>query len=177
MYDANPCSALKDLSGEETGNPLHIIAEKIESNQTIQAVADVKYDAKDYVLLKEGFSVVAGADFHAYIQGCTSSALQEEAVSRRSAEEVVEVQSKQDIEKKYVKVFPNPVFSGETLSFETDSNLPLRFQLYAVTGQQMVSQIVIGSQSIQLPALAGGIYIYKIENQEIGEIGQLVVQH
>jgi len=58
------------LTGTETGTIVYETDGIIESTQTIDATAVVDYDSGIEIDLLEGFQTIAGAEFHAYIDGC-----------------------------------------------------------------------------------------------------------
>lgn len=60
------------LSGTENGNVTYETDGGIESVQTISSTATVIYDSNIFITLNSGFNTVAGANFHALINGCNS---------------------------------------------------------------------------------------------------------
>jgi len=67
----SPCTGPLTLTGTESGT-IDNEADWIESDQVILSGAQVDYDAVQYVLMKSGFSVDAGALFEAFIDGCNN---------------------------------------------------------------------------------------------------------
>ena len=44
-------------------------------------------------------------------------------------------------------------------------------------GVEVVNQMTTNYNVIQISEMPSGVYFYKIENQEIGKIGQLIVKY
>ena len=172
------CSSLMVLSGTESSSQLtHHEAIKIESTQTIQTGALIEYDAED-ITLKVGFAAEMGSDFHAYIDGCSAASSftvpEDSLVEEVMIEDEKKKESQQSIHK--IEIYPNPISSDQMLFVGSDSELPLRFQLFTLTGQVVIDRNFSGNQHINLSGLNNGIYIYKIENKEVGKIGRLIVR-
>jgi len=53
---------------------LQMVLFLLQSTEIIMSGASVDYDAANYVLMKNGFTVNAGAVFEAFIDGCNSGA-------------------------------------------------------------------------------------------------------
>lgn len=66
------------LMGSETGTVDYETDGSLESIQTIGATATVDYDSGSDITLLQGFEVLGGAVFHAFIDGCMGAMLQEE---------------------------------------------------------------------------------------------------
>ncbi|MFT5747139.1 MAG: cytochrome c peroxidase [Paraglaciecola sp.] len=77
---------------------------------------------------------------------------------------------------KNVRVYPNPLTSNQQLMIESDSELPLTFQLFTIQGESILKKQVLSNQFLDLSNLFSGMYIYKIENVEIEIKGKLLIK-
>ena len=74
-----------------------------------------------------------------------------------------------------IKIYPNLLNSETPIYIETNSELRFHFKLFSSSGQKIIDQEVTGNQYLTLPSLPRGIYVYKIENNQLGKIGQLFI--
>ncbi|MGB0984935.1 MAG: VPS10 domain-containing protein [Saprospiraceae bacterium] len=75
-----------------------------------------------------------------------------------------------------IQLYPNPLITGQQLYIKSDSQLSFYLELFSISGQKILGKQISANQSLDLSDLPKGTYIYKIENQEIGKIGQLLIQ-
>lgn len=75
-----------------------------------------------------------------------------------------------------LNVYPTLLTSNTPLFVETNTDTSFQFELFNSAGQKVMSTQQDGNQYFDLPNLPKGVYIYKIENEEIGKIGRLLIQ-
>ena len=167
IYDQ--CPSLLVLTGSESGNN-QFLAQKIESSQTIQQGADIEYDAGEEISLQVGFEVQGGAEFYAYIEGC-SSAIQSISSEHNGLEKGKNLEL--NVEEKHIGPLRD-VISSE-LKME-NGNIPFKLELYNTDGKKATEALLHCNQYSSLKGLSKGTYIYKIENVEQGKIGVIVIE-
>ncbi len=69
------CAPDQDLTGTQSSNVEYESGGYISSDQTINAPAQVDYNASTEINLLENFEVKAGAVFHAFIDGCDTESI------------------------------------------------------------------------------------------------------
>ena len=76
-----------------------------------------------------------------------------------------------------VSIYPNPVVDNATVNFNNPNNDAYTFALYSLTGQQVKSRTVEGSQfSFDKGSLKSGIYIYVLTNGQVKESGKIRIK-
>ncbi len=71
----------------------------------------------------------------------------------------------EDREETSLKIFPVP--ASETLTINWDDSFSnLRFELYDLTGKQVILRTIDNNETIGVNHLSGGIYLYKLSNND-----------
>ena len=76
-------------------------------------------------------------------------------------------------------IYPNPSPSGAAIQLFVNDQLTseIHFQLFTASGQQLLHQLVDSyDNSIELPALAPGIYIYQLQSKSTHKAGKLLIR-
>ncbi|MFN0202588.1 MAG: LamG-like jellyroll fold domain-containing protein, partial [Bacteroidia bacterium] len=94
-----------------------------------------------------------------------------DGTTRYSLPEKVWVNGYKDFE-----VFPTLIPENQTITIRTLSDFPYLFTLYDTNGKVYVRQDLEGTISLELPALAAGIYLYRINGNGVLSFGKLVVE-
>jgi len=75
-----------------------------------------------------------------------------------------------------ILIYPNPLTLGQQLFIDSNSELPLQFELFTFQGHSVLKNEVIGKQYLDLSHVPSGMYVYKIRNQEVEKTGKLFIQ-
>ena len=82
-----------------------------------------------------------------------------------------------------MKIYPNPINSQATLSFDVDANAYYGFEIYNLVGHKVFEKDPVQLQSghqeinISLDHLKGGLYLIRlIRNGKVLETNKLMVQ-
>jgi len=71
----------------------------------------------------------------------------------------------EDIEETSLKIFPVP--ASESLTVNWDESFPnLRFELYDLTGKRVILRTIDNNETIGVNHLSGGMYLYKLSNND-----------
>jgi len=122
------------FTNETVPSETYTASTTIETNQAVAVMEnmDVHLIAGQTIILKEGFSVAAGAAFHAQIaEDCSESALVTEiAATARTSN--ISSSIKEDLT---MRVYPNPLRSKATLDFYLPKAAEISLQIYGMNGQ------------------------------------------
>ncbi|MEO6760524.1 MAG: thiol protease/hemagglutinin PrtT, partial [Saprospiraceae bacterium] len=137
------CSIGETLTGDQSNRQVGA-AHWIHSNATINPGAITAFHAGNEIVLTDSFVAYAGADFHAYIQGCDygfSGAEETDRSSVRPASAHIQTSSE-------MTVAPNP-FSGSTLvTFTLANEQEVAMQLFDALGKLVATPMVAQIQSV-----------------------------
>jgi len=121
------------------------------ANVTVNASEELTLSARAYVELHQGFGTQPGANFHAYIEGCTLP-------SPKMEQETYE----------WVKHYPNPFKTEITLELNLDKDAETKIRITDVTGstihQTPTQQLSSGNHNINLNTYdwIPGTYFYQV---------------
>ena len=76
---------------------------------------------------------------------------------------------------KVVRIYPNPLNVQQQLYIESDSELPLQFELFTIQGVSIMKEEVLSQQSLDFSHLLNGVYFYQVSNREVEVSGKLFV--
>jgi hypothetical protein len=79
-------------------------------------------------------------------------------------------------ESKDVHIYPNPLGLNQQLFIQSNSELPLRIELFTIQGPLVLAKQILNKQYLDLSELEPGAYVYKIENVEVETMGKLFIQ-
>ena len=138
----------------------------ITSAGTISAMQDVIFKAGTSITFKDGFTINAGGDLHAYIENCMPASIKDtnKKYSQLPTKLLPEVPNKI-----ILKIVPNPAYHTATISFDSKQSEKVKLLLYNVTGQVFWEkenyQTTIGNneQSIDVSQLSQGIYFLSLQ--------------
>jgi len=105
----------------------------IESSQVINVGSNVVYNAGTSVVLQPGFTVAAGAEFRAYIDGCNPPAAAQNTPAIIAFEDVTARPKASTI-----KIYPNPVAENATLAIENAWRGEMQIRVMNMLGQTTV---------------------------------------
>lgn len=77
---------------------------------------------------------------------------------------------------KGVRIYPNPLNVQQQLYIESDSELPLQFELFTIQGVSIMKEEVLSQQSLDFSHLLNGVYFYQVSNREVEVSGKLFVK-
>lgn len=171
------CSCLPDAFIENEIYIADIQFEDVEVSNSIvtnnlvkvSALANVKFDAGNFICLNPGFGAKYGSVFQGIIDGC--------AGEYRHAS-----QNMTNIDLNGFNVYPNPVSSQATISYELKSDGEVSFSLFDTTGKQIATLLynerkVSGSNqfNFDVSGLPAGIYYCTMLANEHIETQKLVI--
>ena len=125
------------LSGNLNSSEHYETNGTIESSQNISGNTVVEYDSKISILLKPGFYVANGVNFHAYIEGCDPTSLTDEiyALTNLSSQKnVIENFLNQEL---VFSVFPNPFEQNFTINYKITTANFYSLTIYNALGESV----------------------------------------
>lgn len=146
-------------------------ANTITATGTLLAGNDATFKAGTSIDLTEGFTVRAGATFHAYMETCTLTLIEPEVAESRTLTTTVDIQEELDLQ-----VAPNPVVHTADIRFYMPTESKARLMVLNLNGQILTEQVtegIKGWNTSQLDAsqLPAGMYlvVLRTEGQQLTE--------
>lgn len=172
------------LSGILSGTQVIEANLTITSTNTIDAGANVTFSAGTMITLNPGFTMLAGAEFHAVMDGCTSGKMQASPVAGNYVPPVVpaDASGSKPMEGFAIANYPNP-FRGHTyITYELPTASPVRLDLFNMNAQ-LITNIATeamqekGRHTVRLDALdlPGGTYFVRFTAGDHNSYLKLVV--
>ena len=126
------------FTNETVPSETYTASTTIETNQavTVMENTDVHLIAGQTIILKEGFSVAAGAEFHAQIaEDCAATPLSNEIVATARTSNIPS-SIKENLT---MRVYPNPFRLQVTLDFYLPKATEISLQIYGMNGELMTT--------------------------------------
>lgn len=147
--------------------------DQITSTATIAMNASVTYRA-NVIVLENGFATSDGATFHAIIDPCTVTPLQNEEVLKTSnstdqevlyeQEKILLTDNKTNEDNNNIRIYPNP--ARALLNIEGDFKQPANYEVRSILGKRvLVGQLNTNNEQISLAYLPPNPYFLTVEGK------------
>lgn len=146
------------------------------SSNTIKGAANITYDAGKSVRLLNGFRVVAGAKFNAFIDGCGGA---RKTDNTSADEEITSIETIEDQLSNLViaKLYPNPTRGQFTIEFEK-LETEIQIEVISFMGATVYSMEGVTEQrvDVDLSDFAKGVYMVKISSNGKSFVKKVIYQ-
>ena len=151
----------------------------IQASNVIQTNANVTYRAGQQILLKPGFEVNPGAEFHAFIEPCIiSKDLNGNSHMRDNSDffqkNIIDNQHNQLSQS--VIYYPNPTNDMVHLSFVEKSS-DIYLSVYDIIGKELFRKTITNNFfDVDLSPFSPGIFLFKITSDEYNQTIKIIKQ-